>query len=119
MDAAGKPFPHPRSPCPIYDWKGNEAGSGLYFSFVHMKFDMGGKSAYQERGPLYLIAGRFDPNGDQPIRFAAPKLFAPRKAGNSFYSSYTVVDGQGILWFPDRKYYLLGRKIGPEWFGQE
>ena len=115
LDAAGKSFPHPRSPCPIYDWKGTEAGSGLYFAFVHMTFDMNGKTAYQTRGPLYLIAGRFDPKGDQPIRFAEPKLFAPRKLGNCFYTSYTVIDGQGVLWFPDRKYYLLGRKIGADW----
>lgn len=39
--------------------------------------------------------------------------------GNSFYTSYTVVDGQGVLWFNDMKYYLLGRKIGPEWFISE
>ena len=47
---------------------------------------------------------------------SAPKLFAPRKSGNSFYTSYTILDGQGVLWFNDRKYYLLGRRIGAEWF---
>ncbi|MBQ6330713.1 MAG: hypothetical protein IJI35_16965 [Kiritimatiellae bacterium] len=103
------------SPCPLYDWKGPEAGSGLYFTLVHMKYDTS-KGPYQTRGPLYLLAGRFDPEGDQPIRFSAPKLFAPRKAGNSFYTSYTILDGQGVLWFNDRKYYLLGRRIGAEWF---
>lgn len=116
LDSHGKPFPHPRSPCPLYDWKGAETGSGYYFGLVHMTFDMTKETAYQVRGPLYLIAGRFDPAGDQPIRFSEPKLFAPRKGGNSFYSSYTVLDGEGVLWFNDKKYYLLGRKIGPEWF---
>ena len=116
LDGEGKPFPHPRSPCPLYDWKGGEAGSGLYFGLVHMTFDMKQETAYQKRGPLYLIAGRFDPTGDQPIRFRSPKLFAPRSEGNSFYSSYTVLDGEGVLWFNDKKYYLLGRKIGAEWF---
>ena len=115
LDAEGTPIPHPMSPCPLYDWKGPEAGSGTYFTLVHMTFDPT-KGPYQTRGPLYLLAGRFDPDADQPIRFAAPKLFAPRKTGNSFYTSYTVVDGQGVLWFNDRKYYLLGRKIGAEWF---
>ena len=116
LDAEGKPIPHPRSPCPLYDWKGLEAGSGKYFALVHMKFDFTAKTAYQTRGPLYLIAGEYDPTGDQPIRFAAPKLFAPRPKDNSFYTSYTVLDGEGVLWFNDKKYYLLGRKIGPEWF---
>ena len=112
----GTPYLHPRSPCPLYDWKGCEAASGLYFALVHNTFDLEGKSEYQKRGPLYLIAGRFDPNAEQPIAFAAPKLFAERENGNSFYTSYTVADGQGILWFPDHKFYLLGRIIGEDWF---
>ena len=41
------------------------------------------KTAYQARGPLYLIAGRFRPDADQPIEFSAPRVFAPRKGGNS------------------------------------
>jgi len=99
----------------IYDWKGPESGSGTYFTLVHMKFDTT-KGPYQTRGPLYLLAGRYDPAGEQPIRFSEPKLFWPRKAGNSFYTSYTIVDGHGVLWFPDGKFHLLGRKIGEEWF---
>ncbi len=116
LDAHGKPFPHPRSPCPLYDWKGPEAGSGWYFALIHNTFDMTLKTAYQKRGPLYLIAGVFAPGDDQPIRFGEPQLFAPRPSGNSFYSSYTVQDGHGVLWFNDRKYYLLGRVVGDRWF---
>jgi hypothetical protein len=116
LDADGKPFPHPRSPCPMYDWKGCEAGSGIYFAFIHGTFDYSLKTAYQRRGPLYLIAGRFDPDGEQPVRFSKPKLFNSRPDGNSFYTSYTVIDGKGVLWYPDRKRYLLGKEIGPEWF---
>ena len=112
----GKPYLHPRSPCPIYDWKGCEAASGYYFALVHNTFDFDGKNEYQHRGPLYLIAGRFNPNAEQPVEFAPPKLFAERKGGNSFYTSYTIMDGKGILWFPDHKFYLLGREIGEEWF---
>ena len=117
-DAEGKPYLHPRSPCPMYDWKGPEAGSGKYFALVHQTFDFNEpkRNAYQRRGPLYLIAGEFDPAGEQPIRFKAPKLFAPRENGNSFYTSYCLVDGVGVLWYNDKKFYLCGRRIGPEWF---
>jgi len=117
-DAEGKPFLHCRSPLPFFDWKGNEAGSGTYFALIHNTFDFKNPMAYQTRGPLYLIAGKFDPEGEQPVKFSAPKLFAPRPDSNSFYASYTCVDGEGVLWFNDCKFYLLGRKIGPEWFGQ-
>lgn len=117
LDENGKPIPHPRSPCPIYDWDGCEAASGLYFALVHNMFDFGNTkgNAYQKRGPLYLIAGKFDPVGDQPIRFSAPKPFAMRNSGNAFYTSYTKVNGRGVLWFNDLKYYLYGRYIGSEW----
>ena len=117
-DAEGKPFLHPRSPCPMYDWKGPEAASGTYFALVHQTFDFNEpkRNAYQRRGPLYLIAGRFDPAGEQPVKFASPKLFAPRENGNSFYTSYCLVDGKGVLWYNDMKFYLCGRVIGPEWF---
>ncbi len=112
----GTAYLHPRSPCPIYDWKGCEAASGFYFALVHNTFDFTAEREYQKRGPLYLIAGRFNPNAEQPIEFAPPRLFAERENGNSFYSSYTAVDGKGVLWFPDHKFYLLGRVIGEEWF---
>ena len=117
-DAEGKPYLHPRSPCPMYDWKGPEAASGKYFALVHQTFDFNEpkRNAYQHRGPLYLIAGEFDPNGEQPVKFKAPKLFAPRKGGNSFYTSYCIVDGKGVLWYNDMKFYLCGRVVGPEWF---
>lgn len=77
----GKPFLHPRSPVPFYDWKGPEAGSGTYFALIHNAFDFNGKTAYQRRGPLYLIAGTFMPTAEQPVWFKDPKLFAPREDG--------------------------------------
>ena len=117
-DAEGKPYLHPRSPCPMYDWKGPEAASGKYFALVHQTFDFNEpkRNAYQHRGPLYLIAGEFDPDGEQPVKFKPPKLFAPRRGGTSFYTSYCIVDGKGVLWYNDMKFYLCGRIVGPEWF---
>ncbi|MEM9363427.1 MAG: sialidase family protein [Bacteroidota bacterium] len=113
----GKPFLQPISPCPIYDWKGNEAGSGYYYAFLHNKFDFEAKSAYQNRGPLYLIAGTFQKNAEQPIWFSKPKLFINRPSENSLYSSTTVLpSGENVLWYNDKKHYLLGKKIGKEWF---
>ena len=120
-DANGKPYLHCCSPCPIYDWKGPESGGGVYFALIHDTFDFSNtKTCYQTRGPLYLIAGEFDPKGEQPIRFWRKKFFTGRNdAWNSFYSSYTVADGEGVLWYPDGKYYLLGRRIGKEWIIRE
>ena len=112
VKANGEKFLHCCSPCPMYDVKGCEAGSGRYFALIHNVYDFAKPSNRQNRGPLYLIAGEFDPVGEQPVAFGEPKLFAPRKSGNSFYASYTVDEnGEGILWFNDMKYWLLGRRI--------
>lgn len=100
---------HSVSPCPVYDWKGCEAGSGIYFGLFHL-------AVTDHRGPLYLVSGVFDPHARQPVAFTGqPRLFEPRSHWNSFYTSYTDVDGKGTLWYPDAaKFYLLGRDITPD-----
>jgi len=112
----GKPIPHPLSPCPIYDVGGNEAGSGDYVLFVHNNTD-------PVRRPMHIVRGHFDPKAEQPVRFGKPKLFfdhdgtplgLPGMSGRvdiSFYSSFTVRKGKPVLWYPERKFFLLGKKI--------
>ncbi len=112
----GAPFLHPVSPCPIYDWKGAEAASGYYFAFVHNKFDFANSNPWQNRGPLFLIAGTYQAGAKQPVWFGKPQLFVDRASGNSFYTSSTIVEDKCVLWYPDQKFYLLGRYIDETWF---
>jgi hypothetical protein len=112
----GDPIPHPMSPCPIYDWKGNEAASGFYFLMAHNKYQKWNPNPWQNRGPLYLFAGRFQKDAEQPVWFDGPKKFIDRPSGNSFYTSSTRLDGKTILWYNDKKFYLLGRVIGENFF---
>ncbi|MDO5308665.1 MAG: sialidase family protein [Planctomycetia bacterium] len=112
----GEPFKHPLSPCPIYDFKGETAASGYYYAFVHNTFDPNNPSPWQNRGPLYLIAGSYQAGAKQPIWFGEPQLFIDRPSGNSFYASTTHVDGRAVVWYPDQKFYLLGRYIDESWF---
>ncbi len=99
----------PCSPCPIYDLKGPEARSGQYVLFVHDAFDFNAPTAYQNRGPLYRRDGVFVPGAHQPVWFGEGALFSPRETGNSFYTSFTALDGESVLWFGDHKYYLFGK----------
>lgn len=69
------------------------------------------------------MIGKFKPNAEQPVWFDEPEFFfdhdgtvvgAPGKRGRidlALYSSITVVDGKTVLWYPDRKFFLLGRKV--------
>ena len=111
MKDGGEAIPHPMSPCPIYDAKGNEAASGLYFFLAHNKFDKENKNPWQNRGTLYLFAGRFQKDAEQPVWFDNPQQFIDRPSNNSFYCSVTVIDGKTVLWYPDQKFYLLGKII--------
>lgn len=103
---------HPRSPCPIYDYAGPEACSGRYFLLVHDSFDFFGMTSYQNRGPLYRHDGRYVEGAHQPVWFDEQgAVFSPRDTGNSFYTSYTALNGEGVLWFGDQKYYLFGKRM--------
>ncbi|MCL2743290.1 MAG: glycoside hydrolase [Planctomycetaceae bacterium] len=116
MKDGGDPIAHPMSPCPIYDWKGNEAGSGTYFFLAHNKFDKANPNPWQNRGTLYLFAGRYQKDAEQPVWFDGPKTFIERKSNNSFYTSLTIEDGKTVLWYPDQKFYLLGKVIDEKYF---
>lgn len=123
----GEPLKHPLSPCPIYDLGGVAAGSGTYMLLIHNHDGHQGKwkptDTSHHRRPIYKVIGRFDPDAtNQPIRFDPPEVFMDHdgvalgpesnpRTDLAMYASSTVRNGQPVLWYPDRKYFLLGRKI--------
>jgi hypothetical protein len=125
-----EPLRHPLSPCPMYDLGGDNAGSGRYALFLHNHDGhyqgYGPTDTGFHRRPVCLAIGRFRPGAEQPVWFEEPKLFMDHtgvslgKPGTSgrldlaLYSSFTVRQGQPVLWYPDRKFFLLGKKITPD-----
>jgi hypothetical protein len=123
----GQPLLHPLSPCPIYDVGGNTAGSGNYALFIHNHDGhyqgYGPADTSYHRRPVYLVRGRFHAGADQPVWFDEPTLFMdhdgvslgkPGTKGRTdlaLYASFTVRHGQAVLWYPDRKFFLLGRVV--------
>ena len=113
---------------------GNEAGSGRYVLFIHN--NDGNFKGYRpvplvtgfNRRPIYLVSGRYHAGADQPVWFDELQFFMdhdnvslgkPGTSGRfdlSLYASFTCRKGQPVLWYPDRKFFLLGRIIGNEWF---
>jgi hypothetical protein len=116
----------------MYDVGGNTAGSGRYALFIHNHDGhyqgYGPTDTGFHRRPVYLAPGHFQPGADQPVWFDEPRFFMDHqgvslgKPGTNgrldlaLYSSFTVRQGQPVLWYPDRKFFLLGRKITPEFF---
>lgn len=76
------------------------------------------------RRPCYLAVGTFDAAARQPITFGPPQLFIdndnipidavgnePRYEAGA-YGSLTEINGRRVFWYPDRKHFLLGKRIG-------
>lgn len=111
----GTPFVHCISPCPIF-----ELADGRYLQLYHGGFHP--EKPYTPRNPLRRAIGTFAPNDFQPIRFAkaddAEWMTLPADADPfpgvvelAIYGSVTRRKGKTILWYPDRKFFLLGKNL--------
>lgn len=122
----GAPFEHPLSPCPVYALQ-----DGRFIILFHN--NMGKKGRFDQfrqfwdcnyanylRNPMYLCVGEYCEGADQPIKFGSPKKLldtddiavGPKEtAETGTYPSLTEWKGKRVLWYPDRKYYLLGKVL--------
>lgn len=121
-----KPILNPMAPCPLY-----RLGDGRYLLLFYNNDGSGHGGAgptdsVNVRNPAYITVGREIPGEpDQPIRFGPPKVFAttdwtPAYPGGkatqvATYSSLVEDRADRILFYPDRKHFLLGKRISDEW----
>jgi hypothetical protein len=116
----GPPVRHPCSPCPLY-----ELGPGRYLLFYHNHDGHFGPwgpfdSLYHRR-PLWYALGEARLHARQPIWFSPPRLLMDNdgvaigyrggRTDLAMYASFTVRGSEAVLWYPDRKFFLLGRRI--------
>ena len=126
-DAA--PVCQPLAPCPIY-----ALDDGRYLLVFHNnngrvgpynQFEKKWKTNYANflRNPAFIAVGEFRPNAYQPVWFSQPKqildtdgvVVGPKRTAEiATYTSLTEWKGKRVLWYPDRKYYLLGKYITDE-----
>lgn len=117
---------HPLSPGPVY-----RLGNGKYLLLYHNNpGSSGGDSQFKVtwpdnqsnfiRNPTYIAVGTFKPKAHQPLWFSQPYRLldtdnipiGPKYTAEvGTYTSITEFKGRRILWYPDRKYYLLGKYI--------
>ena len=117
---------HGQSPGPLFSLE-----DGRYLLQYHNNEGSGSRgpepiwglpSAFSRRS-MFFAVGEFRPDAHQPIWFSQPKLIAdtdgvPAGIQNRIecgtYSSLTERQGRRILWYPDRKHFLLGRLVPDE-----
>lgn len=122
----GDPVLHPLAPCPIYALQ-----DGRFLLLFHNNNGHVGSHDQREanwktnhlnhvRHPAFIAVGEFRPKARQPIWFSAPKqtldtqgvIIGPKKTAEiATYTSLTEWNGRRVLWYPDRKYYLLGKYL--------
>ncbi|MCK5738992.1 exo-alpha-sialidase [bacterium] len=117
---------HPMSPCPLYRLEQgryliafhNNTGERLGHSQWKDHWD--GNEANFFRNPLYIAIGEYRPESQQPLVFGKPYRLldtgdvavGPKAtAETGTYTSVTEFGGEIVFWYPDRKYYLLGKRL--------
>ena len=121
----GERILNPVAPSPMYRL---EDGRYILFLQNHDGTGYGGKGTLDlnSRRPQFFAVGEYRENAHQPVWFSEPKLFCDtQKVGLfpdflhwlSFYSSFTERDGKRVLWYTDRKLFILGRYITDELLG--
>ena len=128
----GRFMPHPKNTAPLY-----RLLDGRYILFFqnHDGTGYGAKGPGDmgaRRAPMFYAVGEFQPKAHQPIWFNQPKVFCDAEnvavgPGNggleggrtwlSFYGAMSYAGGKQILWYPDRKHFLLGKEITPQMLG--
>ncbi len=113
---------HPAAPAPLYAL---EDGRFLLLFHNHDGYSYGahGPRDVNSRRPLFMAVGEFRPDAYQPIWFSEAKMLCDTECVGvgpeeliwlAMYSSLTEREGRRILWYPDRKHFLLGRYITNE-----
>jgi len=117
----GEPMRQPIAPCPIYPFE-----DGTYLLVFHNNDGhvgpYGPRDVMFNRRPAFVAVGTYHATAHQPVWFGEPKqildtdgvpLGPKGTAEIATYTSLTHWRGQWVLWYPDRKYYLLGKRLTP------
>ena len=119
----GSPILEPLCCCPIYEFS-----EGRYI-LLHHNNDGRFQGCQPEdtsknRRPAFVALGEFRPRAEQPIWFSESKQLMDNdgvgigpltRIDIGVYPSVTNRKGNFVLWHPDRKFFLLGKRITAEW----
>jgi len=129
LDApGGRPLRNPIAPCPLYRLRDGRFLLVFYSNDGTAHGGTGPGDYQRNRYPAYITVGR-EGTGDQacPLRFGPPKLFATSdgvpagpigRTEVATYCSLLEDGGERVLFYPDRKHFLLGRYLTDAWLAE-
>ena len=127
-EPGGEPVANPMAPCPLYKLADGRYLLVFYNNDGSGHGGSGPTDAANVRNPAWVTVGREIPGErDQPIRFGPPRVFAdtqwmPAPGTNrtqvATYCSLVEDRGERLLFYPDRKHYLLAKRLTDEWLAE-
>lgn len=118
----GLPIEEPLCCCPIY-----RLADGRYVLLHHNNDGHFEGSAREETGrnrrPAFIALGEYRKGADQPIWFSESRQLMDndgvgvgplQRIDIGVYPSFTTRGGENVLWHPDRKFFLVGKRISDE-----
>jgi hypothetical protein len=129
----GKPLQHPMAPAPIYALEDGRYlllynnNPGIKGDYNQFRRNWKENQSNHLRNPSWVTVGEFRPGAHQPLWFSRPRMFADTDgvvfgpkgtASIAMYPSLTEKDGVRVIWYPDRKHFLLGKKVADEWINE-
>ncbi|NMA47154.1 MAG: exo-alpha-sialidase [Lentisphaerae bacterium] len=118
----GQPILEPLCCCPIY-----QLHDGRYVLLHHNNSGRvngcAPEDTHSNRRPAFIALGEYRPDAQQPIWFSDSKIFMDndgerlgplKRIDIGVYPSLTTRNGEDVLWHPERKFFLLGKKITAE-----
>ncbi len=120
----GTPILQPVSCCPIY-----QLADGRYVLLHHDNrggYETKPEATWGPRRPAFIALAEFRPKADQPLWFSESKQLMDngdvgvdgdpnsKQKNIGVYTSFSTRKGNNVLWHPERKFFLLGKKITPE-----
>ena len=115
---------HPVTPCPVFAL---DSGDYMFLFNNNDGYVFGAESRWDghNRRPAFVSRGEYRPEAEQPIWWSPPRLLIDNNAiplgpdglgrlEAAAYPSMTHGTDVNILWYPDRKGFLLGKYITDE-----
>jgi hypothetical protein len=120
----GEILRQPVSPCPVFALRRGDYLL-LFNNNDGFVYDAPGRWHVRNRRPAYFCRGEYRPDSHQPIWWSRPLLFIDN-AGVPWngrheaapYVSLTEHAGRRVLWYPDRKGFVLGKVVPDRWLDQ-
>ena len=118
----GPKIKQPIASCAVYPFR-----DGRFFLLHHNNDghlgEFGPGDALKNRRPAFIRQGAFRTEAEQPLWFSEARqildsdgvCIGPKQTCEiATYTSFTEYEGRRVLWYPDRKFFLLGKIITEE-----